>query len=180
MFLLQTSNGLATWSLRRILSPLYLALSMLRALGEAASATFKSRATLQLENLALRHQLGVVFARWAGKIRSGVAPRIHGELFRLGIDIGETRLGKRMVRQHNPPSQTGRTFLKNHVKAMDSATFLPVPVIRFQALYVIVVLAHDRRRIVHFNRTSHPTAAATDRRQRIPQMDDSSLTNTDR
>ena len=86
------------------------------------------------------------------------APRIHGELLKLGIDIGETSVGKYMVRQRKPPSQTWRTFLENHVKTMVSIDFFTVPTIRFQVLYVFLVLAHDRRRIVHFNVTAHPTA----------------------
>ncbi len=76
------------------------------------------------------------------------APRIHGELSRLGIDIGQTSVGKFMVRQRRPPSQTWRTFLEHHVKSMVSVDFLNVPTIRFRILYVFLVLAHDRRRIV--------------------------------
>ncbi len=89
------------------------------------------------------------------------APRIHGELLKLGIDIGETSVGKYMVRQRKPPSQTWRTFLENHVKTMVSVDFFTVPTIRFQVLYVFLVLAHERRRIVHFNVTAHPTAEWT-------------------
>jgi putative transposase len=89
------------------------------------------------------------------------APRIHGELLKLGIDIGETSVGKYMARRRKPPSQTWRTFLENHVKTMVSVDFFTVPTIRFQVLYVFLVLAHDRRRIVHFNVTRHPTAEWT-------------------
>ncbi len=89
------------------------------------------------------------------------APRIHGELLKLGIDIGETSVGKYMARHRKPPFQTWRTFLENHVKTMVSVDFLTVPTIRFQALYVFLALAHGRRRIVHFNVTAHPTAEWT-------------------
>jgi transposase InsO family protein len=89
------------------------------------------------------------------------APRIHGELLKLGIDIGETSVGKYFVRSRQPPSQNWRTFLENHVKTMVSIDFFTVPTIRFQVLYVFLVLAHDRRRIVHFNVTAHPTAEWT-------------------
>jgi len=89
------------------------------------------------------------------------APRIHGELLKLGIEVGETSVGKYMVRRRKPPSQTWRTFLENHVKTMVSVDFFTVPTIRFQILYVFLVLAHDRRRIVHFNVTAHPTAEWT-------------------
>ena len=86
------------------------------------------------------------------------APRIHGELLKLGIDIGQSSVSKYMIRRRNPPSQTWRTFLENHVKSMVSIDFFTVPTIRFQILYVFLVLAHERRRIVHFHVTAHPTA----------------------
>jgi hypothetical protein len=89
------------------------------------------------------------------------APRIHGELLKLGIDIGETSVGKYIVRNRKPPSQTWRTFLENHVNTTVSIDFFTVPTIRFQVLYVFLVLAHDRRRIVHFNVTADPTAEWT-------------------
>jgi putative transposase len=89
------------------------------------------------------------------------APRIHGELLKLGIDIGETSVSKYMPRRRNPPSQTWRTFLENHVKSMVSIDFFTVPTIRFQMLYVFLVLAHDRRRILHCGVTAHPTTAWT-------------------
>jgi len=89
------------------------------------------------------------------------APRIHGELLKLGIDIGETSVSKYLVRRHKPPSQTWRTFLDNHVKSMVSVDFFTVPTIRFQVLYVFLVLAHERRRILHFGVTAHPTAEWT-------------------
>jgi hypothetical protein len=89
------------------------------------------------------------------------APRIHGELLKLGVDIGETSVGKYIVRGRNPPSQTWRTFLENHANTMVSVDFVTVPTIRFQVLCVFLVLAHDRRRIVHFNVTAHPTAEWT-------------------
>jgi transposase InsO family protein len=89
------------------------------------------------------------------------APRIHGELLKLGVDISETSVSKYMVRSRKPPSQTGRTFLENHLTQMVSIDFFTVPTIRFQVLYVFLVLAHDRRRILHFNVTAHPTAEWT-------------------
>ena len=89
------------------------------------------------------------------------APRIHGELLKLGIEIGETSVSKYLVRHRKPPSQTWRTFLDNHMKSLVSVDFFTVPTIRFQVLYVFLVLAHDRRRIVHFGVTAHPTAAWT-------------------
>ena len=89
------------------------------------------------------------------------APRIHGELLKLGINIGESSVSKYMVRSGKPPSQTWRTFLENHAQQLVSIDFFTVPTIRFQVLYVFLVLAHDRRRILHFNVTAHPTAEWT-------------------
>jgi transposase InsO family protein len=89
------------------------------------------------------------------------APHIHGELLKLGIVIGETSVAKYMVWHRRPPSQTWRTFLNNHVKTLVSVDFFTVPTVRFQVLYVFLVLAHERRRVVHFNVTAHPTAEWT-------------------
>jgi transposase InsO family protein len=66
-----------------------------------------------------------------------------------------------MVRHRNPPSQAWRTFLDNHLAQLVSVDFFTVPTIRFQVLYVFLVLAHERRRIVHCNVTRHPTAEWT-------------------
>jgi putative transposase len=206
----------------------------LKTLLATLSSIFRSRAALQLENLALRHQIGILqrspkkrpkltpadrllwvalshiwrdwrsalaivkpetvvawhragFRRfWTWKVRRGQpgrpvisrevrdlirkmcrenpswgAPRVHGELLKLGIDIGQTSVSKYMVRCRKPPSQTWRTFLENHVAQVVSIDFFTVPTIRFQVLYVFLVLAHDRRRIVHCNVTAHPTAEWT-------------------
>jgi hypothetical protein len=207
--------------------------AVLSFLLESVLSVFRTRAALQLEILALRHQLGVLqrsvkkpklnwFDRmlwawfcgtwatwrpalcivkpdtviawhrkgfrlfWTWKVRRGqpgrpsiskeirklirkmsrdnpiwVAPRIHGELLKRGIDIGETSVSKYMVHRRNPPSQTWRTFLENHLNSTVSIDFFTVPTIRFQVLYVLLVLAHDRRRIGHFNVTAHPTAEWT-------------------
>jgi len=89
------------------------------------------------------------------------APRIDGEFLKLGIDIGETSVSKYLVRSRKPPSQTWRTFLENHLESLVSVDFFTVPTIRFQILYVFLVLALERRRIVHFAVTAHPTAEWT-------------------
>lgn len=87
------------------------------------------------------------------------APRIHGELMKLGIDVSEPTVSRHLVRGRKPPSQTWRTFLANHVSCLASMDFFVVPTVKFAVLYVFVVLAHDRRRIVHFGVTAHPTSA---------------------
>ena len=98
------------------------------------------------------------------------APRIHGELLKLGIDVGETSVALYMVRGRKPPSQTWRTFLDNHLRQIVAVDFFVVPTLTFRVLFVFVVLAHDRRRILHFNVTSHPTAewAAQQIREAFP------------
>ena len=198
------------------------------------SSLFKTSVELRLENVALRHQLGVlrrsapnrlqllpadrilwVWLRrvwtdwssallmvkpetviawhrkgfrlyWTWKVRRGKrgrpalpqemrdlirmmilnipmwdAPIMHGELLKLGIEITEPTVAKYMLRQRKPPSQTWRTFLENHMKSMVSVDFFTVPTVRFQILYVFLVLAHDRRRILQFGVTAHPTAEWT-------------------
>ena len=198
------------------------------------TSTLRSRAAVGLENLALRHQIGVLQRSsrtrpklilldrllwvwlyrawsdwrstlaivqpktviswhrsgfglfWAWKIRRGQpgrpslprevrdlirrmcrenptwgAPRIHGELLKLGINVGESSVSKYMIRGRKPPSQTWRTFLEIHAAQLVSIDFFTVPTVRFQVLYVFLVLAHDRRRILHFNVTAHPTAEWT-------------------
>ena len=86
------------------------------------------------------------------------APRIHSELLKLGIEVSQATVAKYMVKHRKPPSQTWRTFLENHVKQFVSVDFFVVPTVSFRILYVFLILAHDRRRIVHFNVTEHPTA----------------------
>ncbi len=89
------------------------------------------------------------------------APRIHGELLKLAIDISQATVSKYMVRQQKPPSQTWRTFLENQADCIAGIDFFTVPTAGFRILYVFIVLSHDRRHIVHFNVTAHPTAQWT-------------------
>jgi hypothetical protein len=87
------------------------------------------------------------------------APRIHGELLKLGIDVCQATVAKYMVRRRQPPSQTWPTFLRNHIGQLVAADFLVVPTVTYRLLFVLVFLAHDRRRIRHVAVTAHPTAA---------------------
>ncbi len=90
------------------------------------------------------------------------APRIHGELMKVGINnIGETTVAKYLVRPRRPPSQTWKTFLANHVHQLVSADFFVVPTATFRLLFVFLVLSHDRRRVLHFGVTAHPTSEWT-------------------
>ena len=89
------------------------------------------------------------------------APRIHGELQKLGLEISQATVSKYVVRLRKPPSQTWRTFLDNHVQTLVSVDFFTVPTVTFKILFVFVILAHERRRVVHFNVTDAPTAQWT-------------------
>jgi transposase InsO family protein len=89
------------------------------------------------------------------------SPRIHGELLKLGFEVSQRTVARLMPRRPKSPSQTWRTFLKNHLADLVSVDFFVVPTATFRVLYVFVVLLHHRRRVVHFNVTDSPTAAWT-------------------
>jgi putative transposase len=91
------------------------------------------------------------------------APRIHGELLKLGIEISERTVSRLMPKNRTRPSQTWKTFLANHIGQLVSIDFFTVPTLQFRVLFVFVVLAHQRRRVIHFNVTEHPTADWTAR-----------------
>ncbi len=92
------------------------------------------------------------------------APKIHGELLKLGIEVSERTVSSLLgQRPRKPPSQTWRTFINNHMKNMVAVDFLVVPTIRFKVLYVFIILSHARREVVHFNVTRNPTAEWTAR-----------------
>jgi transposase InsO family protein len=86
------------------------------------------------------------------------APRIHGELLKLGIDVGQTSVAKNMARRRRPPSQGWRTFLLNHADGIASIDLFVVPTISFRLLYGLLVLRQDRRRILWLGVTARPTA----------------------
>ena len=77
------------------------------------------------------------------------APRIHGELQKLGITVSQSTVAKYMRRHGRPPSQTWRTFVTNHASQIMAADLFVVPTVTFRLLFVLVILGHDRRRIVH-------------------------------
>jgi transposase InsO family protein len=86
------------------------------------------------------------------------APRIHGELLKLGIEIGQTTVAKYMARGRRPPSQTWKTFLKNHAPGIAAVDLFVVPTIGFKMLYALIVIGHDRRQLLSFGITAHPAA----------------------
>jgi transposase InsO family protein len=190
---------------------------------------FRSRASLEVENVALRHQLNVLrrkspkrlalsifdrlifaglyriapnvlnvvivkpetvigwhcagfrlFWKWKSRSRSGRpkvpleirqliremslanplwgAPRIHGELLKLNIDVGQTSVAKYMARRRKPPSQGWKTFLRNHADGIASMDLFVVPTLSFRLLYGLLILKHGRRHMLWLGVTAHPTA----------------------
>ncbi len=89
------------------------------------------------------------------------APRIHGELLKLGFDVSERTISRWMKRAPRDPESVKRwlTFLRNHREAIAAMDFFTVPTITFSVLYCFFVISHDRRRILHFNVTKHPTSS---------------------
>ena len=204
-------------------------LKHVRSIVAALARRFRSRAVLELENLALRHQLHVLRRQrpgrlrlftidrllwawlyrlwprcvdtmvlvkpatvvqwhrqgfrlfWRWRSRSGRpsverevrdlirqmnaanplwgAPRIHGALLKLGIEISQATVAKYMVRRRGTPSQNWRTFLRNHAEGIAAIDMFVLASASFRLLYVMVILAHDRRNIVRTAVTEHPTAA---------------------
>ena len=86
------------------------------------------------------------------------APRIHGELLKLGIEIGQTSVAKYMARRRAPPSQGWNTFLRNHADGVAAMDLFVVPTISFRLLYGLLIMGHGRRQILWFGVTAQPTA----------------------
>jgi integrase-like protein len=203
-------------------------LKLMRSIVSVVARRFRRRVVLELENLALRHQLQVLRRQRPGRLRlftldrllwvwlyrlwprcldtmvlvkpatvvqwhrqgfrlfwrwrsrsgrplvhrevcklireiSGAnplwgAPRIHGELLKLGIEISQATVAKYMVRRRGMPSQSWRCFLRNHAQGIAAIDMFVVASASFRLLYVMIILAHDRRRIIHTAVTEHPTA----------------------
>jgi hypothetical protein len=89
------------------------------------------------------------------------SPRIVGELHKIGIDVAKSTVEAYRPRDHKPSSPTWRAFLNNHVKDIVACDFFTAPTVNFRVLFVFLVLAHDRRCMMHFNITEHPTAQWT-------------------
>src|SRR6266850_5618182 len=112
------------------------------------------RPPISAETAALIRRMAVTNPLWG-------APRIHGELLKLGIDLAERTVSRLLSKRRPLPSQTWRTFLTNHIGDLVSIDFFTVPTAHLHVLFVLVVLAHERRRVLHFNVTEHPTARWT-------------------
>ncbi len=86
------------------------------------------------------------------------APRIHGELLKLGIEVAQTTVAKYMARGRRPPSQSWRTFLRNHADGIASIDFFVVPTATCRLLFGLLILRHERRQLDHVGVTANPTA----------------------
>src|ERR1700680_3299931 len=109
------------------------------------------RPTTPLEIRHLVREMSLANPLWG-------APRIHGELLKLGIDVGQTTVAKYMARGRRPPSQGWKTFLHNHADGIASMDLFVVPTLSFRLLYGLLILQHDRRQILWLGVTAHPTA----------------------
>jgi putative transposase len=102
----------------------------------------------------------LIQAMWQSNPTWG-SPRIVGELQKLGIDLAKSTVEKYRPRARKLSSPTWKAFLKNHVKDLVAIDFFVVPTVTYKVLFVLVILAHERRRVVHVNMTEHPTAEWT-------------------
>jgi len=109
------------------------------------------RPKTELEVRQLIREMSVANPFWG-------APRIHGELLKLGIDVGQTTVAKYIARGRRPPSQGWKTFLRNHADGIASIDLFVVPPISFQLLYGLLILRHGRREILWLGATTHPSA----------------------
>ena len=123
----------------------------------------KSRAGKRRGRPALDRELVDLIRKMSRSNVTWGAPRIRNELAKLGIEVALSSVAKYMVRDGKPPSPTWRAFLDNHIKDLVAIDFFVVPTATFGVLFGFLVLAHDRRRVLHFNVTANPTAEWTAR-----------------
>jgi transposase InsO family protein len=109
------------------------------------------RPQIEADLRALIRQMSVENPLWG-------APRIHGELLKLGFDVAQSSVAKYMVRRWGPPSQGWRTFLRNHAPDIAAMDLFVVPTIGFDLLYAFVIVRLDRRALIWINVTTNPTA----------------------
>src|ERR1700752_80431 len=109
------------------------------------------RPTVPAEIRRLIREMSIANPLWG-------APRIHGELLKLGIEIGQTSVAKYMAKRRGPPSQGWRTFIRNRADGIAAMDMFVVPTISFRLLYGLLIMRHGRRHILWFGVTAHPTA----------------------
>jgi transposase InsO family protein len=110
-----------------------------------------ARPIVPLEIRKLIREMSIANPLWG-------APRVHGELLKLGIQIGQTSVAKYMAWRRGPPSQGWKTFLRNHADGIAAMDMFVVPTISFRLLYGLLIMGHGRRQILWFGVTAHPTA----------------------
>ena len=115
------------------------------------SRSLGGRPQIETDLRALIRQMSVENSLWG-------APRIHGELLKLGFEVAQSSVAKYMVKRRGPPSQGWRTFLRNHAPDMAAMDLFVVPTIGFKLLYGFVIIRLDRRDLVWINVTTNPTA----------------------
>ena len=115
------------------------------------SRSFGGRPRVDAELRALIQKMGIDNPLWG-------APRIHGELLKLGLEVAQSSVAKYMVRRRGPPSQGWRTFLRNHAPDIAAMDLFVVPTIGFDLLYAFIIVRLDRRELVWINVTPNPTA----------------------
>ena len=120
--------------------------------------TWKSRRRRRTGRPATPPEVRSLIRQLSGENPLWGAAHVHGELQMIGIVISQTTVAKYMLRHHKPPSQNWRTFFDNHVRELASIDFFTVPTASFRILYAFLVLRHQRRDVVHFNVTEHPSA----------------------
>src|SRR5476651_1107303 len=104
------------------------------------------------------HGLRDLIKRMSKENRLWGASRIHGELLMLGFEVAQSTVSKYMVRGQNPPSQTWKTFLRNHAEAIAAIDMCLVPTLTFDRLFAFLILGHARRQLLWCEVTRHPTA----------------------
>jgi transposase InsO family protein len=122
-----------------------------RAFWRWKSRSTAGRPKAPLEIRTLIREMSIANPLWG-------APRVHGELLKLGIDVGQTTVAKYMSRWRRSPSQGWKTFLRNHADGIVAMDLFVVPTISFKLLYGLVVMSHERRKILHLSTTAHPSA----------------------
>ncbi len=105
-------------------------------------------------------QLRTLIRRMAAENADWGAPKIHGELLKLGLEVSERTVARYLqrVRLRGDPAKHWLAFLANYREVMVAFDFFTVPTLTFQLLYCFLVIEHGRRRVLHFNVTRHPTA----------------------
>ena len=106
----------------------------------------------------LSKEVRALIVRMSKSNPSWGSPRIVGELQKLGIQVAKSTVEKYRVRCRKPPSPTWKAFIDNHLKDLVSIDFFTVPTVKFEVPFVLIVLAHHRRKVIHFNVTEYPIA----------------------